>query len=201
MTPNCDAVLWDVGNVLVRWDPRAALDLDDAAWAQFAPVFAQLNHAADSGVARADQLAQLQAQGSPWAAPYGQYVAHMQRSLLGHVPGTAQLVARLRAAGVPQVVISNWPRGEFHLAYAVAPELADMDGVVTSGQEGVAKPDPRLFQIALERYHLVPERTLFVDDMAANIAAGAALGLRTHLFRTAHALAEDLAAAGLLPEA
>lgn len=192
MTRNFDAVLWDVGNVFVRWDPRAAVELDGAAWEQFAPVFATLNHAADSGAERADQLAQLRAAGSPWEAAYAQYVARMRHALLGPVAGTADLVPQLRAAGVTQVVLSNWPRGEFHLAHQVAPVLAQMDGIVTSGEEGVAKPDPRLFRIALARYNLVPERTLFVDDMPANVAAAQELGLHTHQFSGAAALAAAL---------
>lgn len=198
MTRSCDAVVWDVGNVFVRWDPRAAVRLPDAEWAQFAPVFERLNHAADSGQARAIQLAQLRAEGSPWLDTYQEYVANMRVSLRGPVPGTAELVPQLRAAGMTQVVVSNWPRGEFHLAHEVAPVLGLMDGIVTSGQEGVAKPDPRIFERALQRYGLVAQRTLFVDDLPANIAAAAALGVHTHLFQDAAGLEQELRGRGCL---
>ena len=66
-----------------------------------------------------------------------------------------------------------------------------------SGEVGVAKPDPRIFALLTERFGLRPERTVFADDSAANVAAGSAAGYDAVLFTTADALRADLAARGV----
>ncbi len=72
------------------------------------------------------------------------------------------------------------------------------EGVVVSGVEGVAKPDPALFRLVLDRYRLDPAATVFVDDSPANVAAAAELGLRALLFHDPETLRRDLSRLGLL---
>ncbi len=68
-----------------------------------------------------------------------------------------------------------------------------------SAHERLVKPDPRLFQVLLDRYHLAPEATVFIDDVAANVDAAAALGIRAIRFESATDLRRDLVRLGLLP--
>jgi 2-haloacid dehalogenase len=111
--------------------------------------------------------------------------------------GMASIVADLKARGVPLYGLSNWCAETFHhgLRYPILQELKD---VVVSGQEGIKKPDPRIFKIAIDRFGLVPERTLFIDDVATNIAAGEAVGLKGDLFTGADELRSTLKTLGLL---
>ena len=74
------------------------------------------------------------------------------------------------------------------------------DAVFYSNEEGVKKPDPRAFEIALERMGLPAEEVLFVDDHPDNIAAAAKLGLLTHHFSETGPLVADLARRGIVIE-
>ncbi len=78
--------------------------------------------------------------------------------------------------------------------------LAWFEGIVISGEVGVNKPDPRIFEHLLERFGIEPAKALFIDDSPANIDAATALGFRTIQFADATALRRELARLGLLPD-
>ena len=69
---------------------------------------------------------------------------------------------------------------------------------MVSGEEGVIKPDRRIFELLLDRFGLVAAATLFVDDSAANVTAARDLGMDAVRFRDAGTLRRDLAPRGLL---
>ena len=91
---------------------------------------------------------------------------------------TERLVGDLKAAGYRLYVLSNMSR-EFIDFLRRFPVYGLFDGEVVSCEEHTVKPEPRIYEILLERYGLTPSETLFIDDSAANAAAGAALGYRT----------------------
>jgi 2-haloacid dehalogenase len=66
------------------------------------------------------------------------------------------------------------------------------DGFVISGHEGVAKPDPQIFRILLDRFALDPSSTVFIDDAERNTDAARGLGLRTVLFASPAQLRQEL---------
>jgi 2-haloacid dehalogenase len=116
----------------------------------------------------------------------------------GEIDGTAEVVEELRAAGVPTYVLSNasaetWPHGVERF-----PFLDRFDGVLLSGEVGVAKPDPEIFDELCRRFGLRPESTIFIDDRADNVDAARALGFTAHHFSTAAGLRSELVALGLL---
>ncbi|MBD5787522.1 HAD family phosphatase [Cellulosimicrobium terreum] len=182
-----DAVLYDFGNVLVAWDPYRAYTgyADrDTVDAFFADVdFAALNHGRDAGGTWADARVQVDATHPQHVRLVDRYVEHFAATLVGPVDGSAELVDELAHLGLHLFGLTNWSAELFHHAAAAAPATTRMDDVLVSGREHLAKPDPAIFTLALERFHLDPARTLFTDDSAANIDAAARLGLRTHLFR------------------
>ena len=83
-------------------------------------------------------------------------------------------------------------------AWICTSSSARFDGYFVSGLEGVGKPDPRYFKLALERFGLVPAETLFTDDKPDNVAAAAAVGLQATVFTDAASLRAELAARGVL---
>ena len=196
-----DAVLVDLGNVLVRWQWRAALDgvlTDEEAQRFFVEAdFPAVNRRLDAGQPWDDAIAALTAR-DPWLGEVlTLYRARYRLSLTGPVPGMAELVGDLRAAGLRLVGLTNWSAEMWSHAATAGPVIGMPDGVVVSGIEGVAKPDPRIFRIAAERYGLVPERTLFTDDHAPNVAAAAGLGFQAVRFTGADALRRELAGRGV----
>lgn len=189
-------VVLDLGNVLVRWDPRRAWagHLSDAEVDLFLEEsdFATLNRAIDAGRTFADaghELGQRWPHHAPTLATYRDRFAD---TLTGPVPGTAELVRDLRGAGVRLLGLTNWSAETFHHAAAAAPAIDDLEDVLVSGREGLAKPDPRIFALLVERYGLDVGTTFFADDVPANVEAARGAGMAGHVFTTAAQLREDL---------
>jgi 2-haloacid dehalogenase len=187
-------VIWDFGNVLIDWQPRAAIAAgvgDDEA-DRFLTAedfdFTAYNLGPDSGLTWDEAEAGVRRTHPHWVPHALAYREHFERSLVGEVPGTADLVRELRAAGVRQWGLTNWS----HELYPHAPRLFDvlglLDDVVVSGTEGFAKPDPAIFEIAVSRAGLPAEDLVFVDDKEQNVAAAIELGLDGILFTGAEEL-------------
>ena len=196
-----DAVLFDLGNVLVRWDWRAALDgvlTDDEADRFVVQAdFPEVNRRLDAGQPWDDAIADLTAR-DPWlGGVLAEYRHRYRDSLTGPVPGMTELVAELRAAGLRLVGLTNWSAEMWPHAVPAAPVIGTLDGVVVSGVEGVGKPDPRIFRLAARRYALDPARTLFVDDHEPNVVAARALGFPAVTFTGADDLRRELARHGV----
>jgi 2-haloacid dehalogenase len=118
---------------------------------------------------------------------------------LGEAIGpTVDVLAELRASGIPLYALSNWSAETFPSARPRFPFLDWFDGIVISGEVRAAKPDRRIYEALLERHHLQPDSILFVDDIAENVAAAQALGIRSVRFTDAAALRRELVAVGLL---
>lgn len=199
------AVVWDFGNVLIGWAPDRAVigRYTPAEWEDFRvrARFDELNRRADAGLSHAVGIAELEAQ-DPWLAEvYRHYTTNFAASLTGPVPGVADLVRAVHARGLRQYGLTNWAAEDFHHARRSIPVLGMLDAVVVSGIEGVAKPDPRIFQVLVDRHGLVPERSAFVDDSPANVATAAGLGFRALHFTSAPGLRAALAQLGVLPSA
>lgn len=197
------AVVWDLGNVLIRWDPQAAValgvgeeearrfmaadDFDFMAW----------NHGLDSGGAWDDAEAGVRLSHPHWEPHARAYRANFEASLVGEVPGTADIVRELHEAGVRQLGLTNWSAELYPHAPRLYPVLALLDDVVVSGAEKVAKPDPAIFEIAVVRSGLDPSELVFVDDKEDNVAAAIECGLDGVLFMGAETLREQLVDRGL----
>jgi 2-haloacid dehalogenase len=102
------------------------------------------------------------------------------------IPGTREITKALRDSGTPIYALTNWNAQTWELGVTEFPFLAEVfDGIVVSGQEGVTKPDPRIFEILSTRYNLEPSTTAFIDDSPKNVAAATTLGYQAHLFTNA----------------
>jgi len=125
------------------------------------------------------------------------YWARWPETLGDAIEPTVAVLADVRAAGVPVYALSNWSAETFPMARPRYPFLDWFDGIVISGEVRAAKPDRRIYDALLKRYDLRPDTVLFVDDVADNVAAAEALGIRSILFTDATALRRDLAREGL----
>ncbi|ROS30663.1 HAD family phosphatase [Cellulomonas sp. PhB150] len=199
--PVIDTVVFDLGDVLVRWDPRGpfvarlAQEAVDAFLHEFD--FRTFNLQQDAGRSWADARLELEQVAPEHVPAMDLFVQHFADSLVGPVPGTAEIVEDLAAAGVRLLGLSNWSAETFHLAEPAAPAIGLLEGVVVSGHEKLSKPDPRIYALLVERYGLDPARTLFTDDSPPNIAAAAAAGLDAVHFTSADDLRERLVARGV----
>ncbi len=194
-------VVWDLGNVLIDWDPTAAIaaGVGDEEAQRFLAAFdfREWNHGPDSGGSWEDAEAWLDAEHPEWSAHGRAYRPHFAKSLLGEVPGSVDLVRTLHAAGIPQWGLTNWSAELYPHAPATFDFLALLEDVVVSGVEQLAKPDPAVYELLVERTGRPLTELVFVDDRADNVAAAAACGLDAVVFTDAVTLRDDLSRRGL----
>jgi 2-haloacid dehalogenase len=119
----------------------------------------------------------IRAWDSRWADFYG-----------GHDQGVVAVLQDLRVAGVPLFACTNWPGEKFPLARKMFPFLNWFGDIIVSGDEGVSKPDAKIFRILIDRCVLDPHHTLFIDDSAANVSAAQSHGFITHHFKDSEGL-------------
>lgn len=199
------AVVFDYGNVMITWDPVGAVSgrVPLEEWDAFAQGagFHELNLRSDAGEDFETIVADLAAahpEHPQWPGILRTYRANFPHSITGHVPGTLALVRELLEAGVPLYLLSNFDVEPFEYARRLVPELDRFQGLVVSGREHLVKPDHRLYRIALERYHLDPATTLFIDDSPQNVEAARAVGMQALQFTGAGRLRAELTELGLL---
>lgn len=199
-------VVFDLGAVLIDWDPRYVYrDLfpgDEAGMEAFLAdvTSATWNHQMDAGKPWADAVAELVAIHPDRRKLIEAYWNRWAEMLHGDIPETVAILRELRDRGdVRLLALTNWSAETFPVARERFDFLGWFEGIVVSGEEGVAKPDPAIFRILLERYDVAPEDTLFVDDRPENVTAAEAVGMTGTVFRTAGALRDELVARGLLP--
>lgn len=197
-----DAVLFDMGGVLLEWDPIRLYErlLGDPAAAAALIDEIDLHHwndRVDLGEPYDEVIPKWQAAHPERAEEIAAYRDRWADTLTGSVPGVAEIIDTLRAAGVPVSLLSNTSAETFPLCRQVAPVLDRLDGIVLSATEGIAKPDRRIYELALDRFGLEAARTAFVDDRRRNVTAAAELGLHAVTFTDAATLRRDLRALGL----
>ncbi len=197
------SVIFDVGRVLFEWDLRhlyTKLIADEDQLEHFvaAVVTPEWHFQADQGRPVDEMVAERIAQFPQHATLIHAYATRFTETIPGPVAGMPELVARLDAAGVPLYAITNFGHEFWQMFRPTQPIFDRFADIVVSGTEQLAKPDPRIFRLALDRFALAPRAALFVDDNADNVAAARAMGITSHLFTDAASLETNLGRFGLL---
>ncbi|HKX10251.1 MAG TPA: HAD family phosphatase [Stellaceae bacterium] len=201
--PQRSIVVFDLGGVLIDWNPRhlyRKLIADEAAMEHFlATVCTQAwNERQDAGRTFAEAAAVLRAQHPHRAALIDAYGARFDEMLKGPIEGSVTILETLHHRGVPLYALSNWSRETFPLAQRRFEFLKLFRGTVISGAEGVIKPDPRIFRILLERHEIEPNHAIYIDDNPRNAAAASTLGLHGIHFTDPNKLRRELEGLRLL---
>ena len=197
------AVFWDIGNVIVRWNPRtlyAQIFPDPAECDRFLSEVCTMDwHLAhDRGVSFAENRAPLVARFPHYEPQIRAWQERWWDMFSGAIPETEAVIHDLAARGVPMFGLSNISPEVIDGVRALSPAFAHISGVIVSGAEGVLKPDPAIFRLACERFGFEPGEVLFVDDGPVNVAAAEALGFSTHHFTDPAGLRPAVQALGLL---
>jgi len=202
-SPTISTVVFDLGGVLIDWDPRHLYRLlmpEDEVEAFLDEIgFAAWNHAQDAGGSWADAVAAHVTRHPHRRELIEAYPERFHDTLGGPIAGTVTILAELHAAGVQLLALTNWSAETFRIARSEYAFLDLFDGIVVSGEERVAKPDPRIFQILLERHKLDAAHTLLIDDAPANVAAARTAGIVAIRYENPGRLREQLVGLGVLP--
>ncbi|MEO0654615.1 MAG: HAD family phosphatase [Pseudomonadota bacterium] len=202
--PAIDAVIFDIGNVLIEWQPERYYDAKIGPArrkAMFAAVdLHAMNDRVDQGEGFRDVIYATAAAYPEWSAEIRDWHDRWLDLAGPEIPHSVALLRRLRARGVPVFALSNFGVGSFALSETAYSFLTEFDRRYISGRMEVIKPDPRIYEMVEGDCGLAPERLLFADDRADNIAAATARGWQTHLFDGPDGWADRLVAEGLLTQ-
>ncbi len=198
------AVVFDIGNVLIEWQPERHYDAvigPDRRRALFQAVdLHDMNNDIDLGADFRTRVYDEADRWPDWRAEVRLWHDAWLDLAGPPIDHSLRLLRALRARGVPCLALSNFGIGTFAIAEEKWPFLKEFDQRYISGHMGLVKPDPAIYAAVEQACGLAPKELLFADDRAENIAAAAARGWQTHLFDGPSAFAARLVAEGLLTE-
>ncbi|MGR3837037.1 MAG: HAD family hydrolase [Cognatishimia sp.] len=197
-----EAVVFDVGNVLIEWQPERAYDAligEARRKAMFAELdLHDMNNDVDLGAPLKDRVYAFAEENPKWRDEIRMWHDNWFDLASPAIDHSWRLLRALRTRGVPVFALSNfgddiWDRASEH--YEI---LKEFDRHFISGKLGHVKPFNRIYEIVEEDSAIEPDRLLFADDREDNIAMARARGWKTHLFTDAKGWAERLVSEGLL---
>lgn len=195
--------VFDIGMVLIEWNPRHLYRRVFADAARMEWFLAEVCHPdwnleLDRGRSFDDGVAEATARHPALAAEIALYRDRWQEMVPGAVDGTVALVEEMDAKGVPLYAITNWNGDMFRATRARFPVLDRFRDIVVSGDEGLLKPEPEIYQRLLSRNGLQAARCLFIDDSLKNVKGAEAVGMAGHHFTSPERLRADLTRHGIL---
>jgi 2-haloacid dehalogenase len=191
-------IIFDFGNVLVQWHPEHVYgeyfgDEAKAWWFLRHVADMDFRQRIDAGESFDGCIREKQAQYPEYEQAIELYRSRWREMLTDEVPGMREVIVELRGNNYELYGLTNWSMETFPEARERFGILQMIDRYVVSGAEGLVKPDPRLFQVLLDRYGLRAEECIFIDDNPDNVAAARNMGMRGIVFTNAESLRKELA--------
>jgi 2-haloacid dehalogenase len=200
-----EIVIFDLGGVLIEWDPRHLYRKlfagDDAAMEEFLRAVCnhEWNRGQDAGRSFAAGARLLKALHPDKAELIDAYRARFDEMMPGPIEGSVAILAELRKRGTPLYALSNFSAETYPSTFARFEFLRWFRGIVISGEVQAIKPEPEIYRALIETYAIDPQCAVFIDDVAVNATAAAAFGIHAIHFTTPGALRAELVELGLLP--
>ena len=196
-------LVFDLGGVLIDWNPRYLYRklIDDDADIDFflsEVCNSKWNLKQDAGRALAEATTERIALFPEKKSLIEAFYDRWEEMLGGEIGETVEILRELKSNGETLYALTNWSGETFPIAEERFDFLQWFDGTLVSGVEKMAKPDPAIFHLLLNRYELQAQGCLFIDDSKANIEAAARIGFETHRFNSPAGLRQTLIEANLL---
>lgn len=193
LPPMIKNILFDYGGVLLDWNPHYLYDpyfgdKEKAEWFLTHICTYEWNAQHDNGKPIAEGTAELIAEHPEWEKEIRLYYDDFMKMMGGQIPGMEDLVKELKSKGYRVFGLSNWSVETFALVRPVYPVLDLMEDMVISGVEKVMKPDHRIFELALRRFGVKAEESVFIDDNPNNVKAACEVGIKGILFQSKDSL-------------
>jgi len=196
-------VVFDLGMVLIEWDPRHLYRKVFADEAKMEWFLKEVTHPAwnleqDRGRSFDEAVQEATTRHPDHAAEIAMYRDRWMEMVPGSIPGSVAILEELHAKGVPLYAITNWNGDTFRATKARFPFLGLFRDIVVSGDEKLIKPDAAIFQLLARRNHLALADSLFIDDSLKNVHGAQAAGMQAHHFTSPENLRADLVTRGIL---
>lgn len=190
-------IIFDFGGVLLDWNPHYLYDpyfgdVEKAEWFLTNICTYPWNAQHDAGKPVAEGTTELVAQYPEWEKEIRMYYDEFEKMLSGQIADMEEYIKELKGRGFRIYGLSNWSVETFAMIRLKYPILDLMEDMVISGKEKVMKPDAKIYQIALSRFDIKPEESVFIDDNVNNIIGCEAAGIHGIVFKDAGQLRSDL---------
>ncbi len=194
-------VVFDIGNVLIDWQPHLAwadeLDRAEAEAFMERVEFQKLNFACDGGAQFADAATLVDDPQD--AARLAQYVERYTLTVPDKITGTWDILFALKERGITLHAITNWSAETWPEGLKVHPELGEVfETTIVSGQVGLVKPSVEIYRLLCDQAEVNPESCVFIDDSLHNCLGAKAAGMDAIHFKSAAGLKDALTQRGLL---
>lgn len=186
-------IIFDYGGVLLDWNPHYLYDgvfgsAEKADWFLKNICTYEWNQQHDKGKPVAEGTQELVDIHPEWEREIRMYYDGFKQMMGGQIPGMEELIRELKREGLRIFGLTNWSDETFSRVRNDYPIISLIEDMVVSGQEKLMKPDPKIFEIAVNRFCVKLDETLFVDDNQANVDAARAFGLNAVQFTGASEL-------------
>ena len=200
--PHPSTVVFDLGGVLIDWDPRYAYRQlggteDEIEHFLEHVAVGEWNRQMDAGKPFAQAIAERKARFPDHADWLDAWWDRWPDMLGGPIEGTVRILRELLDAGTPVYALTNWSAETFPIAQERFDFLGWFRGIVVSGEVEKAKPDADIFGHLSDDFGIDPADAVFIDDSAPNVATARRLGFHGLVFTSPEALRADLARLGL----
>jgi 2-haloacid dehalogenase len=203
MTKHLTTVVFDIGNVLVAWDPRNLYRRyfegreDQMEWFLKNVCTPAWNVEQDRGRSFREAVDLLVKEHPPeWHPMIRAFDEQWHETISGPIEGTVAILKKLKEDETPVYAITNWNQDKFREALERFDFLNSFDGIVVSGDERVLKPDREIFELFFNRYGVAPQSAVFIDDSLHNVEGARAAGMHALHFTSPETLARDLRTLG-----
>lgn len=198
------AVVFDIGNVLIEWQPERWYDAkigEKRRRKMFEAVdLHAMNDRVDRGQGFQGIIYETAEKHPEFRDEIRMWHDHWIELASPVIPHSVRLMEALQRKNIPVFALTNFGIETYDLAGPVYPFLNHFDRAFVSGHLGITKPDPEIYQIVENETDMPPNALLFTDDRPENIAAAQDRGWHTHLFETPDGWARCLVGEGLLTE-
>ena len=190
-------VVFDLGNVLLKWDPRLLYtqyfeNEEEMEWFLAHVCTNAWNLEQDRGRSFAEAVKELAREFPDYAEAISAYDLRWHETLPHAIDGTVAIFEELHSRSVRLYAITNWNGDKFRETIIRFPFLQKFSDIVVSGDEKLLKPDPAIYELLLARNGLVAETCLFIDDSLDNVRGAESVGMRAHHFNSPAALIKIL---------
>jgi 2-haloacid dehalogenase len=198
-----DHIVFDIGKVLIQYEPQLALleaipDQHHRNWFFANVCTSEWNIEQDRGRSWAEAEAVLIDQFPDEARNIRAFRQNWRKMVPGAIDGTVAIMQALIEAERDVTMLTNFAGDTFKEAQEMFPFLKEPRGVTVSGEVGLIKPDVAIYEMHHGAFGLTPSRTIFIDDVAANVEAARKAGWKAVRFIDAELLISDLDGFGVV---
>lgn len=203
MNSKIKTIIFDLGGVLIDWNPSYVFDKMFDSEEKKKEFFETIctsdwNEEQDAGRSLKEATEYLVERHPEWKEYIEAYYGRWEEMLGGPIGDTVEILRELKEEGKYRLyALTNWSAELFPIALERYDFLHWFDGRLVSGEEKMRKPFPQFYQLLIDRFDIDPEEAIFIDDNLRNVQGAEGAGIRSIHFQSPQQLKEALKEKGI----